>query len=151
MRYWFTTHFPHYVADEADWSLYVRRGDEDLVKDFQAGDQVVFYEVAKGPDRIGKGKRPAGVKGVRCLAIAAGPAQPAVFQENYDDGRRAFFSLECPCTEHDFGHVLSMDDLFGVLGRRLNLRGLGGGAGFIQISEAEFSRIHRAFTASAVA
>lgn len=148
MRYWLTTHYPHYVADEAEWWIYVRRGDEHLVGDFNAGDRVAFYEVKKGPDRVGNGKRPNGVKGIRCLGTGTGPPQSATFQEQYVDGQASDFTLECRCAGHDFSHCLPVEEMFSALERRLNLRGLGGGAGFVELSPDEFFRLESAFLAT---
>jgi hypothetical protein len=149
MHCWLTTHDPHYPDDDASWCIYVRRGFEHLVHEFKEGDRVAFYEVGNGPDRKGKlRKRPSGRKGVMCLATASGQPRESRFQETYADGTSTDFTLECACQGHVFGHCLRRDELFEVIGRKLNLRGLGGGAGLTALAPEEFSRLEVAFLES---
>jgi len=151
MRYWLAMHYPHYPADEADWFIYVRRGDEPKVAGFDVGDRVAFYEVSGSKDksRMGKqSKRPDGRSGIVCLATGSHRPRPATFQEAYVDGTQTDFSLECPCQDHLHQHFLSREAMFEFLGRSLRLRGLGGGAGFIELGQEEFNRLEVAFLAS---
>jgi hypothetical protein len=142
-------HYPHYPADEAEWFIYVPRGHEHKVAWFGEGDRVAFYEVGRGPARQGKNvKRPTGRSAVVCVARGSGPPRSAGFQEVYSDGTSTAFTLECPCCDQVFQHVLPRDEVSGALGYPLNLRGLGGGAGFIEVSCEEFQRLQAAFLAA---
>lgn len=146
--FWFTTHYPHYPDDEAEWYIYVPRGFEHLVTQFKEGHGVAFYEVQKGKDRVGKQrKRPTGRQAVICLATASGPPRPTTFQEQYVSGEKTDFVLECPCTQQEFGHRLSRELICDALHFSPNYTffGFAGGAGFQAVEPAAFERIEREF------
>jgi hypothetical protein len=101
-----------------------------------------FTRCNKGLDVVGKGKRPRGIQGIKCIASGSGSPQAATFQEQYVDGPETDFTLECPCRDHDFTHELPMQELFDALGRKLPLLGLGGGSGFIELDAADLQNLN---------
>jgi hypothetical protein len=149
MRYWLTTHYPHY--DEARysfdiWSVFVRRGFEDTIRQLKRGDGVAIYLGKHGPRIKGAPARPRGPQAIACICTVAEDATPFNLFEQYTNGTTGDYAWRVACTAHEHG-MLPRPRLCELLGWKttFTLRGIGRGSGIIELSPEHFAHIERQF------
>lgn len=153
MACWLTTHYPHYPAEQSDsslevWSIFVPRRHRATLERVNENDRVAFYVVKHGRRVLGKRARPPGEQAIVCLPRVARPVERCLLYERYTNGRTGDYAWQRRCNAHVHG-LLERAKLCDILAwsRKYYLRGLGGGAGLIEVPAGSYEDIERQFAA----
>ena len=128
MRFWLTTHYPHYQPNDVPWNVYFRPKHKKVAERLEPGDQIAFYEVGKGKTLIGRGPKPPGRMGVVRVARVSDRVRECGMKEVEPNGVVHHFKWEVRCGDHDEAGFASRAEACRAVGFKptYKLFGLGG-------------------------